>query len=172
MRQYRQGANVRRQIFPPLCRRSVPRRRILAQHRRISEIILLNLEGACGHYHRGSKCAAHTGDKYFHGCVGGVCREVPPVKPSRAEVESTVARSVGPAPPNVRNNSPGGVVPQQMQNICAAHTPLTGFSSRQKYSFCWIQLTSQTHFGHSKMVFRPLLRTKIFFSQNTLMARF
>ena len=28
------------------------------------------------------------------------------------------------------------------------------------------KLTSETHFGHSKMVFRPLLRTKIFFSHS------
>ena len=34
------------------------------------------------------------------------------------------------------------------------------------------KLTSETTFGHSKVVFRPLLRTKRAFSQNPLMARF
>ena len=34
------------------------------------------------------------------------------------------------------------------------------------------KLTSETTFGHSKVVFRPVLRTKRTFSQNPLMSRF
>ena len=34
------------------------------------------------------------------------------------------------------------------------------------------KLTSETTFGHSKVVFRPLLRTKRTFSQNPAMSRF
>ena len=34
------------------------------------------------------------------------------------------------------------------------------------------KLTSEATFGHSKVVFQPLLRTKRAFSQNPLMARF
>ena len=34
------------------------------------------------------------------------------------------------------------------------------------------KITSETTFGHSKVVFRPLLRIKRVFSQNPLMARF
>ena len=34
------------------------------------------------------------------------------------------------------------------------------------------KLTSETTFGHSKVVFRPLLRTKRTFSQNPPMSRF
>ena len=34
------------------------------------------------------------------------------------------------------------------------------------------KLNSETTFGHSKVVFRPLLRTKRAFSQNPVMARF
>ena len=36
----------------------------------------------------------------------------------------------------------------------------------------WEKLTSETTFGHSKVVFRPLLRTKRTFSQNPPMSRF